>query len=307
MICVVAGIVTLASVGGVLLGLKLTEGKRAFRGGGKLLGESDRYVVATTIETPEGNLGYLEVTTPDGNYTEYKANTEKDSKSNGGVTSGSDYMLYDWLTTGGSLYTLNSSYEENSTTSNMWMSMPEAYSKLVSSRKTLYFKELGSGMRHVKKGEEKDVDLGYSTKSKVQEYTCDITSSSVKSMLGIDTLGLYNSLLAEAKSKGDKNMQNLMEGYITKQDDKLTFSDGTMTFQIFEGKLVGYSIDCGGLGSTMKISKTLIMSEVELRALPDFESSVGEYYTTVKSYADYVSGYDSEDEAKEALEKTTPN
>lgn len=302
-ILILSSLVVLVMVtSGVLVTFWLTSGSRTFKNGGVKLAEEKKYVVATTLETPEGNLGYLEVTTPDGNYTEYKAETSKDSKSNGGVTSGSNYMLYDWLTTDGKLYTLNSSYVENDTKSSMWMFMPEEYAKSLSERRTLYYKSLLSGMSDIKEGDTKEVDLGYSSKSTVQEYTCKIDSGVIKSMLGIDTLGLYNSLLSESKSKGDENLQKLMEKYISDKNKTLTFSDGDMTFQIFDGKLVGYTISCGGLGSTMKISKNLVMSDVELRALPDFESNLGAYYDTVKTYADFVADYPSEEEAKKALD-----
>ena len=57
-------------------------------------------------------------------------------------------------------------------------------------------------------------------------------------------------------------------------------------------------MEIGGLGTNLYLTKTVMEeTDLSLRELPDFESSVGSYYDAIKVVADKAAQYDSYEEA----------
>lgn len=245
----------------------------------KNLGELDKYVVVTSIKMPDSSLSYIEINSSCGCYTEYPyTDGEKSDTVNGSKS----YKLYDWLTTDDKLYNVNTAYNSDST---LWLEMPDDYAKELKDRKVMYANEILPKLKKIKKQDTEEMDIGLSEKVDVQTYKADIKSDTIKDIMGKDTLGLYKALKSEGEDKKDTSVVNLMNSYIDKSDNELTFSDGEIELGVYEDKLVYYKITCGGLGSTMEVTKLLLLSDIEMRALPDFESS-SSYYDSIKAYAD---------------------
>ena len=77
-------------------------------------------------------------------------------------------------------------------------------------------------------------------------------------------------------------------------------SDANVTIGIVDGVLRYVQIETGGLGSRLYSTKSIMLSDVDVRQEPDF-SNVDTYESTLKDMADYVSKYDSYEDAMKAL------
>ena len=295
---IVTGVLCLATAVGIGLGYYFSKANdRVINQGVLGLERLDKYVISTSVKMPDSSLAYIEVNTPYGCYTEYpytdseKSNTTEGSKS---------YKIYDWLTIDNKLYNINTQYTDGKD-AKLWLQMPEDYANQLKDRRTMYATELVSSVKKIKKQDTQEMDIGLSEKVGVQLYSASIESDTIKSIMGRDTLGLYKALKSESEKNKDTSVMNLMDIYINKSENELTFSDGEITFGTYDNKLVYYKISCGGLGSTMEVTKLLLLSDIEMRALPDFESSNSSYYDSIKSYADYVDTAGGEEKVKEQL------
>lgn len=295
---IVTGVLCLAAAVGIGLGYYFSKANdRVINQGVLGLERLDKYVISTSVKMPDSSLAYIEVNTPYGCYTEYpytdseKSNTTEGSKS---------YKIYDWLTIDNKLYNINTQYTDGKD-AKLWLQMPEDYANQLKDRRTMYATELVSSVKKIKKQDTQEMDIGLSEKVGVQLYSASIESDTIKSIMGRDTLGLYKALKSESEKNKDTSVMNLMDIYINKSENELTFSDGEITFGTYDNKLVYYKISCGGLGSTMEVTKLLLLSDIEMRALPDFESSNSSYYDSIKSYADYVDTAGGEEKVKEQL------
>lgn len=249
-----------------------------FINGGKNLEKKPTYVITTKISMPTGTMQYLDVKTADGVYTEYPASEDSEE----GTTS---YMLSDWLTNDNRLYLLNSEYTDGSDGS-MWFSYPTEYGEKLSVKKSMYSGVLGKGLMGVKKEEVATINLGLSSSSQVQMYSGTVRAEFVKRLFKLDSYDLYKVLLAEAKSKGDDKVVSYLTESLDDLDTNLTFSDAKINFGIYEGDLVCYSLETGGLGSRLQLVRQVVFGDTELRSLPDFESSSEYIYNRVKGVAE---------------------
>ena len=267
-----------------------------FKSAGKKLSSESKYTVMTSMVMPDGNVGYIEVNTPDGNYTEYPykdKNTNKDADkkkadTDDKATEGTTYILNDWLTNDNKLYEINAKYSASSPKSDLntiWTSVPDSYAKVIADRKTMYADLLAGGMYDIVKSGKSNIDIGSENKVEIQQYTCKIKGDTIAELMYKDSYDLYSTFASIAKSKKDTAMETWLNTNLTKLKRNLTFSDADMKFGIYDGKLVTWELEVGGLGSQMTLSKRVIIEEGETRSLPDF-SSCSELYNHVKGYVD---------------------
>lgn len=251
------------------------------------LGKQSKYTVMTSMSMPDASANYIEVNTPDGNYTEYPYNSQnKEVKTGGDTTKGQSYVMQDWLTNDNKLYEINPSYNSGAPkgdTNTIWISMPDSYAQKLKDRKTLYGREIASGLYDIKKDAEVQMDLKSSGKSTVQMYKAKVKSSVVKEIMKKDSYDLYFEILKQAEQKKDKEVTDWINTNLTKLDRNLTFSDGDITYGVCDGQLVYWEIEVGGLGSQMKMVKKVILEDGETRSLPDF-SNCSDMYNQVKTH-----------------------
>lgn len=268
----ILGVVTCISLGVGIIKIK-NSNINIFKNGAEILSKKEDYEVITKITFPDSELSYLEVNSNEGNYTEYPYN-ESEKKISETIEANSSYILYDWLTKDDELYRVNYDYKEGSEDS-MWFKMPKEYAKLVSKRKTLYSDIIEKGLKNIKESEIEKLDLGLADMPSVRMYKGIVKSDTIKELMSIDVLSL-DTILRKDKANSDKLNEHL-DTIINENNMKLTFSDGKITFGVYDNQLVYYKITTGGIGNTMTIEKTVVFSDIEKRALPTFSNSVMDY------------------------------
>lgn len=270
----------------------LTALKTAIEG---LRNREEPYLVSVGMTMPSEATYYIEVNDKNGNYTQYSTDNEGNTgKVAYELAENTNFMLFDWLAPNGKGYLVNQSYVEGE--SSQWLELPNEYAKSLASRKLLYADTLIDVIQDIEKGEIVKTDLG-SGEVDLQLYSCTIDSASITKMLGMDTLGLYKALRTEASGKNDKKVLELMEGYIEELEMNLVFSDAKANFGVADGVLRYFDFEVGGLGSRMVVTRTVLEpSEDVLYEQPTF-TDCETYYSSVKDLAEYVSEYDSYDEA----------
>lgn len=239
---------------------------------GKHLSSTDKYIVSTVINTPIGSSSYLEVNTPSASYTEVPYN---DGTNNA-------YVLFDWLTSDNKLYEVNA-YATEENADKLWLSMPDNLGVELSGRKTMYAELLSKGLYDCKENGEKDLNLGKASTSKVKMYKGKIKSETVKELFKKDSYSLYSELKEQCRVENDKDSMNKVSDYMNQLDRNLTFSDAEFEFGIYDDDLVYWSLTTGGLGSSMRVTKQLIVTEFQLRETPDFSKVTDTYFDANKS------------------------
>lgn len=260
---------------------------------------SEDYMVSASISMPSETTYYLEVNDSNGSYTQYSMD---DSGALGKVSyeaaDNTNFMLFDWITPDGKGYLVNQNYTEGE--NSQWLVLPLDYSKNLLDRKVLYLNKLQTGMSNFEKDEVIQVDLGNGDVD-LQLYNCTISSDVVAEVLGIDTLGLYQAISSESKTKNDASVTELMDKYISELEMNLVFSDAKATIGVNDGVVRYLKMEVGGLGSRMTSTKVVLDSDSSVSYdTPDFSSQEA-YYTSVKELADYVAEYDTYEDAMNDL------
>ena len=256
------------------------------------------YVITNVLAAPGGTDYYLEVHTTDrGTYREYPV-SDADAEVTAEQAADMSYGLFDWYTKDGKLYMVNLDYSaEDTSNSNYWVSVPEDYAKAVSERDVLFLDTLLKDATDWKAEGTSTINLGTGD-VKVDVYDCTVPSDNVCKVLGVDTVELYKSLKKEAEKEKNTNVISLMEYYIDNLNRTLVSSDGKVQFGVYDGKVRYVQVEIGGLGTNLYLTKTVMEeTDLSLRELPDFESSVGSYYDAIKVVADKAAQYDSYEEA----------
>ena len=250
----------------------------------------DDYQISNVLQAPEGSLCYVEIVNGDISYTEYPVDKDGNygAVSYQDITEETEYVLTDWITG-----ELGYTYVNDES----WVSFPSSYTKLLKNRDTMYMNLLVSKLKDVKYVEDTTLDIGMGSET-MQVYTAKLKSEDVKTILGMNTLNLYKSIKS---SSDDSNIDKLCDYYIDDVDFSLVFSDGNLTLGVIDGVLRYFQLEVGGLGSRLYLTKCVLMNDVTLRETPDF-SNVVKYEDTLKELADYVSGYDSFEDALAGLE-----
>lgn len=274
--------------------------EKVINGVEQLRNREDNFLIANEMSMPSGDIYYIEIIDNNlGNaYTEYPVD---DSGNLGTVsfydTSGAQYQLFDWWTLSGKSYTFQLTDEEGG----IWYEMPDGYGTSLQSRNVLYLDvltanayEFNDGSKLTEDDEEDDVHL----------YTCKVPSEDVTKAMGIDSLSLYESILNEAVNIDDSATKELCKKYLDELSMNLVYSDGLLTIQMTNGEITGMTLEAGGLGTRMYITKTIANSgdDLEMRDVPDF-TGAAKYYDSVKELADYVAQYGSYEEAMIELNK----
>ena len=259
------------------------------------------YVIATTMEAPDGVVQYIECVNDNVSYTEYSV----DSDGNYGtlVYASQDtitYALTDW-------YVENDSYHifyGNEDGTDSIYKLPTSYNEYVADRNVMYVSKMLKSAKLVQKQEDTSVDLGYGTEP-FSVYKLVVPSETIKEILGVASWGIYKSV--QSDSGADSNVGKLCGYYLTDLDMNLTFSDGIVLLGIDKAGVLQYMVmEVGGLGYRMYVTKAVVEdNNTNLRQTPDF-TSAQPYSATLTDLADYVASYPSYEDALNSLTTEIP-
>lgn len=254
------------------------------------------YIIATTLEAPDGDTQYLEVKHEDISYTEYSVN---DDNQVGTIAYGSadsiTYSLTDWLTKDGKYYMFGADNDGNSVT----YSLPTAYKDLVSDRVMLYANKFIDSATAIEKYDDLTLDLGDGSQT-YTSYKVKVPASTVKDILGASTYGVYKTV--EDDKDTSANIKKLCSYYLEDLDMNLTFSDANVIFGIDSDGILKYAcLEVGGLGTRLYYTKAVVATKnSNVRSTPDF-TNVKTYASSLSDLADYVANYDSYEDAVKSL------
>lgn len=261
----------------------------------------DEYLVQTVMDAPDGDASYLEVVKDGGSYTEFPVDSE------GNITSATEnsedgtasYALMDWLNKDGSMY-LTYNGEDGSAG---YYSLPKEYGKKLLSRNVGYFDQMVDKFTSIEKKEKTITgDIG-DGEEKYTTYRCELPAKEVKNILGATSYELYETYADDKDT--DKDIKKLCKFYMEDLDMSLTFSDAFVTVAVSNNTLRQVTIEVGGLGTRMYVTKSFLLNgENEIREEPDFSNAV-DYTESLKDVAEYVADYDSYEDALEALNNQT--
>lgn len=257
----------------------------------------DEYMVRTVMDAPDGDASYLEVVTDGGSYTEFPVDaegnvTETIQTNEDGTNS---FALMDWLNKDGTMY-LTKQDEDGSAG---YYSLPKEYGKKMLSRNVGYFDDMVDKFTSIEKQEETITgDIG-DGEEKYTTYRCELPAEEVKNILGATSYELYETY-AKLKST-DKDIKKLCEYYMDDLDMSLTFSDAIVNVAVASDTLRQVTIEVGGLGTRMFITKSFLLNgNADVREKPDF-SNAEDFTKSLEEIASYVAEYDSYEEAIQAL------
>lgn len=310
----------------------------AFKKAGKAIADDSQGTAIQNVISLQGNsIEYLDVSTTDGDYTEYyvsdtsvlsdseketvhksreemtddssedadaseegtenKDTKEEDSSTDDsenatGETSSTDegYVLSDWLTytkdgKPDKFYTLNNSYTGEDKNKE-WYIFGKDMTDLASQRSSMFVDLLADGISNV---EDQGTQTGTTEASgdvKVHIYTAKIKGDVVTKMLSLQGSMQYEDALSTIKTEGkkvDDIVLDQLNNYNDYYNSLWTVGDGDISWGIMddkEGKLAFVDISTGGAGTTLTLSKELIVSGIDFRDKPDFSSN--------ESYADFI-------------------
>lgn len=272
------------------------DAKQAIENGLKQLHEySNTYLVATTHEAPDGVLNYIEIQSDGESYTEYPLDSDGNIGTvSFGASNDTQYVLYDWLTEDNKYYSVSSDKNNDI----VYYSLPDAYGKSIVERKDMYISYMLKHFTSIEEYDSKSANIGNGDES-FKVYKCTLPAENVRYILGLNSYSLYDSI---EKDTSDDNIKKLCGYYKNELDMSLTFSDANVLVGITdEGMLKYVSIEVGGLGSRMYVTKCVITDDnISKRTKPDLSSAV-KFETTLKETADYVSTFDSYDDAMKAM------
>lgn len=263
------------------------------------LGNSDtNYVISNILEAPEGNTYYIENFATSGqSFTEYPV----DSNGNLGVieqtttdenvdqdtsdqnAANQDYVITDWITDEGKMYLNNSKSSDKSE----FFSLPDSYADICKSRNVMYMDTMLNDFTKVEKQDDtQDLDLGDSDKVKLTMYNCVLPKDKVSKYLAVGSIAMYNSLDKDEKSSD--SVKKLCEYYLKDLGETMYFSDATVYLGVDENKILRtFSLEVGGLGSRLYLTKTVLYGVYQDEKEPDF-SECKSYASSIEDLADYL-------------------
>lgn len=261
----------------------------------KLQNFKDNYIVSHVLDAPNGSVSYLNVNTSYGNYNEYPVDKDGNLGQVDADAKEVTYTLTDWL----SKDTYYMIYGDDKTSG--FTHLPKSYTALVSSRKYMYLDIMLDSFTSINYLGNSKIDLG-AGEELVDIYSCELPSAKAQEVLGVNTVGLYESV-AEAY-KDDKNISKFCEYYLEDNRKNLACSDAVVTVGVDSNGLVRYvGLEVGGLGTRLYYSMTLVTKiDDNLRTAPSELASSVEYNTVIKDYAALVAQYDSYAEALSAMQ-----
>lgn len=271
---------------------------------------TDKYLISNSLRAPDGNANYLEVVKKDCSYTEYPVNSDgtllTDSNS---INESTSYNLSDWLETDGNMY-INQPSSSNSEDTKKdkdkseiiaenFHKMPKSYANLCQGRRLMYLDKIIPALTSLKKKETQKRNFS-DGEVNLTTYEGKIPSSTVREVLGVGTKGLYESIIKDYEK--ETNIKKLCNQYLDNLKMDLTFSDAIITLGVADGMIREVTIETGGLGTRLYVTKTALpYLRFTEREKPDF-SKCNDYIDSMREVADYVAKYDSYEEAMEALD-----
>lgn len=256
------------------------------------------YLTTVILNNNSESSSFVEVNTEDGNYTEYPLNADGNvGLAYEDVKEDTKYVLSDWLTDDNNLYIVSASADSNGYA---YYSTPEGYGDKLLSRKYLYVDKMLDKFTSIKEGKEVE-----NNGEKMKTYECTLPSSEVKEIMGVSSLELYKSLKEDKDASS--GIKKLCQYYIDEYDMVLTFSDAKVTLGVANDKLAYLSMEMGGLGTKMYLTKLISFTEdgsIDTLEKPDFKSAKN-YSETLNNVADYVDTYEGTvEEALSALSQS---
>lgn len=253
------------------------------------LGNSDsNYVISNILEAPEGTTYYLENFATSGeSFTEYPVDKEGNLGALNAATDedadNQDYVITDWITADGKIYLNNSKSAKTAD----YYSLPDSYANICKSRNVMYLDTMINDFTKITKEEDKkEVDLGDSDKVKLTMYKCVLPKDKVENYLAVGSIAMYKSL------NNDKNtsdsVKKLCNYYLSDLGETMYFSDANVYLGVDENKVVRtYSLEVGGLGSRLYLTKTVLYGIFQDEKEPDF-TNVKSYASSLEELADYL-------------------
>lgn len=267
---------------------KMKQYKAELQEGVDNLSNSDsNYIISNILESPDGTTCYLEnFSTAGESYTEYPM----DSDGNiGNLSSASDndtkynYLITDWLTEDGKMYINNAKTNENYE----FYSLPDSYANICKSRNVMYVDTMLNDFTSItKEDESQEVDLGEKNNVKLTMYKGVIPSDKVKNYLAVGSIALYKTLKEDTNTSD--NVKKLCDYYLEDLNETMYFSDANVYLGVDANKVLRtYSLEVGGLGSRLYLTKSVLYGNYQDEKTPDF-SEVKPYSETLNDLADYL-------------------
>lgn len=264
----------------------------------KLQNYKDSYIVSHVLDTPNDSVSYLNVNTSYGNYNEYPVDKDGNLGQVDADAKEVTYTLTDWL----SKDTYYMIYGDDKTSG--FTHLPNSYTATISSRKYLYLDMMLDSFTAIEYLGNSKIDLGAGDEL-VDIYSCELPSTKAQDILGINTVGLYESVAKEYKD--DKNISKFCEYYLEDNRRNLACSDAVVTVGVDSNGLVRYvGLEVGGLGTRLYYSMTLVTKiDDNLRTAPAELANSIAYNEVIKDYAALVAQYDSYSEALNAMQNNS--
>lgn len=258
----------------------------------------------SVLQDTKGTISDADASTDEDSSEKTDSKDAKDSKSDTSTDTTDDadstadtsieegFVLSDWLTykdgKADKFYTLNSSYagEDSKDTGKEWYEFGNDMKDLASQRTSMYVDLLADGISKVEdQGTQKGTTESTGDVS-VHVFTAKIKGDVVTKMLALQGSMQYQDALSTLKSSGkkvDSTVLDQIENYNDYYNSLWTVGDGDISWGIIDdkdGKLAFLDISTGGAGTTLSITKELVMEGVDLRDKPDFTSS--------EPYSDFI-------------------
>lgn len=258
----------------------------------------------SVLQDTKGTISDADASTDEDSSEKTDSKDAKDSKSDTATDTADDadstadtsieegFVLSDWLTykdgKADKFYTLNSSYagEDSKDTGKEWYEFGNDMKDLASQRTSMYVDLLADGISKVEdQGTQKGTTESTGDVS-VHVFTAKIKGDVVTKMLALQGSMQYQDALSTLKSSGkkvDSTVLDQIENYNDYYNSLWTVGDGDISWGIIDdkdGKLAFLDISTGGAGTTLSITKELVMEGVDLRDKPDFTSS--------EPYSDFI-------------------
>lgn len=258
----------------------------------------------SVLQDTKGAISDADASTDEDSSEKTDSKDSKDSKSDTATDTTDDtdstadtsieegFVLSDWLTykdgKADKFYTLNSSYagEDSKDTGKEWYEFGNDMKDLASQRSSMYVDLLADGISDVEdQGTQKGTTESTGDVS-VHVFTAKIKGDVVTKMLALQGSMQYQDALSTLKSSGkkvDSTVLDQIENYNDYYNSLWTVGDGDISWGIIDdkdGKLAFLDISTGGAGTTLSITKELVMEGVDLRDKPDFTSS--------EPYSDFI-------------------
>lgn len=265
---------------------KMKQYKAELQEGVDNLSNSDsNYIISNILESPDGTTCYLEnFSTAGESYTEYPLDSDGNI-GNLNVSDNSDisYQVTDWLTEDGKMY-LNMSQDKSK--DNFYV-LPDSYANICKSRNVMYVDTMLNDFTSIiKEDERQEVDLGDKDKVKLTMYKCVLPSDKVKNYLAVGSIALYKTLKEDTNTSD--NVKKLCDYYLEDLNETMYFSDANVYLGLDANKILrSYSLEVGGLGTRLYLTKAVLYGAYQEEKTPDF-SEVKPYSDTLVDLADYL-------------------